>query len=32
VRWIEQVYGHAFAHDWLPLDIDLTACTAQWVE
>jgi hypothetical protein len=29
LRWIGQVYAHTFAHDWLRLDIDLTALQAS---
>lgn len=33
LRWTGQVYQHDFSHDWLRLDIDLTALFAsQWVE
>lgn len=29
LRWIGQVYRHPFVHDWLRLDIDLTALQAS---
>lgn len=29
LRWIGQVFQHSFAHDWLRLDIDLTALEAS---
>jgi hypothetical protein len=29
LRWMGQVYHHAFAQDWLCLDIDLTALQAS---
>jgi hypothetical protein len=29
LRWIGQVYRHPFVHDWLHLDIDLTALQAS---
>jgi hypothetical protein len=29
LRWIGQVYQHSFAHDWLRLDLDLTALQAS---
>jgi len=33
LRWTGQVYQHDFGHDWLRLDIDLTALLAsKWAE
>ncbi len=29
LRWLGQVYSHAFAQDWLRLDVDLTALEAS---
>jgi hypothetical protein len=33
LHWTGQVYQHDFRHDWLRLDIDLTALLAsKWAE